>query len=195
MSHVVVAENAQTRITNIPALKLACEAMGLRLLTAEETCRELDRACTMDTKTGRKNGHYRSWKDDHGGRLFGDYPTPQGMTEHEVGDNADYVIRPPHGKDNEYGAPYEVGLVWNATDKCYYPAHDFYGGGLGLCEHIAKPGRITNEAERYGRLMMFYQAMESRLAAAQEGYAWEIKEVGGALHVTTQNLERVEVHA
>jgi len=64
--------------------------------------------------------HYRTWKDDHGGKLVGDWPLPDGWTEAMVGEGAHHVIRVTDeamkkkfgGRArNSSGGPYEIGVV------------------------------------------------------------------------------------
>lgn len=57
--------------------------------------------------------HYRTWKDDHRGRLVGDWPLPEGWTAAMVGENAKHVIRASKGwmEKNPSKRPYEIGVV------------------------------------------------------------------------------------
>jgi hypothetical protein len=64
--------------------------------------------------------HYRTWKDNHNGKLVGDWPLPEGWTEAMVGENADHIIRVKDERlkekfkcndRNDSRAPYEIGLV------------------------------------------------------------------------------------
>ena len=121
MSHAIVSKVKEgknsTAIHSIEALKIAVEAMGLEFRDCEP-----------------RKGHYRTWKDKNGGWV-GDWPLPEGVSADEMGDNADYVISVPASLD-PHKTCYELGIVWDEADQCWYPAHDFYAGGNGLERYI-----------------------------------------------------------
>jgi len=117
--------------------------------------------------------HFRTWKDDHEGRLVGDWPLPQGMTEAEVGNNAhhtiqvtDQALKDKFGKSSrhEVGAPYEIGLVPVKAEADehgkpitveyapegehthYALMTDFYGQAAGLmnCQGVGKHRQVKD---------------------------------------------------
>jgi len=66
---------------------------------------------------------YRTWKSDHG-KMVGDWPITEGMSDEDIGKNADHVIRmtdealTQKGKArNQHGAPYEIGLIRCRMEK------------------------------------------------------------------------------
>lgn len=142
MSHAIVNKSAATKITDIAALEAAVKELGL-----------LFEKCTPG------KGHYRTWKDTHGGKWVGDWPLPEGVSAEAMGDNADYVIKVPPGKQKNSDC-YELGIVRSEEDQCWYPAHDFWGGGNGLEEHIGKTviGKDKKVVKSHSILMDYYQA-------------------------------------
>ena len=102
MSHVTTVEGTMT----IPRSELVFLAQAIK-----EFCPDLEIV--------KNQSHYRTWKDNHGGRLVGDWPLPEGWTASQVGENAAHVIRvkdsylEKHGiSDRNAGnAPYEIGIV------------------------------------------------------------------------------------
>jgi|GEM_PF-5706692 len=61
---------------------------------------------------------YRTWKADHG-KLVGDWPVTEGMTEADVGVNADHVIRVTEARKAELKGrnPYEIGMIRARMEK------------------------------------------------------------------------------
>ncbi len=64
--------------------------------------------------------HYRTWKDNHDGKLVGDWPLPDGWTASQIGEGAHHVIRVTEaalkskfseGSREASSAPYEIGVV------------------------------------------------------------------------------------
>ena len=138
MSHAIVSKSSSTKITSIEALKAAVLKMGLDFRVCEP-----------------RKGHYRTWKDEHNG-WAGDWPLPKGVSATEMGDNADYVISVPLAKDPGRKC-YEVGIVWDEADKCWYPAHDFYAEGYGIEEYIGKTEvKGTTVIKSHQKLMDYY---------------------------------------
>lgn len=138
MSHGIISRNDSNKITDIDALQLAAEQLGMKF-----------------TKCEKGKGHFRTWKDDHGGWV-GDWDLPEGVTGEEMGDNADYVLSIPGDKK-----AYELGIVWNEQDQCWYPAHDFYAGGMGL-EKVIGPTTVQGKQVigSAPKLMEYYRMME-----------------------------------
>lgn len=141
MSHAIISKASSNKITDIAALKVAVEnLMGLEI-----------------TKCTPRKGHYRTWKDDHGG-WAGDWDLPEGVSAEEMGDNADYVISVPKSKDPK-GKCYQLGIIWDEKDQCWYPAHDFYRGGYGLEEFIGKTEvKGKTVVKSHQKLMDHYKA-------------------------------------
>lgn len=152
MSHAIESKLETTKITDPKVLEAACKLMGLNF---------------TEHKDGK--GHYRTWKDDHGGNLVGDWPLPEGVTAAEVGNNADFVISVPASLDPR-GRCYELGIVRNKKDNCWYPSHDFYQGGMGLEKHIGhtklKGDKVVKSC---GILMDHYKAAQSLLTYRARG--------------------------
>lgn len=106
MSHITDIEQTCV-ITDVEALKLAIKAF----------CPDLEYV------EGEK--HYRTWKDNHGGKLVGDWKLPNGMTEADVGENAKGILRltdaalkkQGHKNRTDSGSPYEIGLVPVTTTR------------------------------------------------------------------------------
>lgn len=138
MSHAIVSKSESTKITNIADLQAGAVFLGL-LFT--------------------KKGHYRTWKDDHGGKWVGDWPLPEGVSAAAMGDNADYVISVPKDQQLPGQTCYELGIVRDEEAKCWYPAHDFWGGGNGLEAFV---GATTVEGKKvvksHQKLMDAYKA-------------------------------------
>jgi hypothetical protein len=125
-----------------------------------------------------KGKHYRTWKDDHGGKLVGDWSLPEGMTAEEVGNNAEYVIRLTdaalRGRPRGHNGPYEVGVVPHPTKKGQYLlVADFWASGNGLfkakgLERIAVKGR-GKSVEGFAKLYMGYQIATQEAVAKRKG--------------------------
>lgn len=150
MSHGIVSRNESSKITNIEALKLSAEQMGINFRECE-----------------KGKGHFRTWKDDHNGQWVGDWDLPEGITGEQMGDNADYVLSIPGDSQ-----AYELGIVWNEQDQCWYPAYDFYNGGNGLEKVI---GKVTLEGKEVisaaPKLMEYYRMVDLYLKNQQQGKA------------------------
>ena len=121
MSHVTCKDpDSEFQIRSLPALLKACERLGLELV---------------------KQKTFRTWKTDHGS-LVGDYPVPEGYSEDEIGENAEYVTRVAGLTDEERtrsSAPYEIGWVPSRKHPGSYAyMYDFYNGGYGLEEKCGK---------------------------------------------------------
>lgn len=143
MSHAIISKNEASRITNIEALKLAAKEMGLDFRVCEP-----------------RRGHYRTYKDDNGGNWVGDWDLPEGVSGKQMGDNADFVISIPL-KDDPSGKCYELGIVWDEKDQCWYPAYDFWNRGGGLEKHI---GKVKLQGKKVisacPKMMEYYRLME-----------------------------------
>jgi len=186
VSHVVeYAPGAvEQKLRNITAAKMAAECQdNLELVlpkghTIGEDGHVRDANGQLVTKGGM---HYRTWKDDHSGRLVGDWPMPTGMTLADVGENAVAILRvKDKSKVKSYGtAPYEIGLVPHVDKKTgeitYSLAHDFYQGGYGI-EDIVGKTEVDRSSKKvisaHGEYLMFYQMMSAKLAAQESG--WDI---------------------
>lgn len=148
MSHGIISKNESSKITDIPALKLAVQEMG--------------GLSFRECEPGK--GTYRTWKSDHG-RWVGDWPLPEGVSAEEMGSNADFVI----SVDGDPQA-YELGIVRDEKDNCWYPAYDFYCGGKGLEAHIGpikmKGKKVLSAAPK---LMEHYQLMKLGLKSKAMG--------------------------
>jgi hypothetical protein len=175
MSHVI---EVGFKIDNLLALKWAAEACGpLALIVSPGLTIGADGklydAESGQLFTGKGHMHYRTWKDAHG-RLVGDWPIPEGMTEAEVGDNAVAIIRV---KDN--GASYDVGVIAKG-DGTYSLCHDFFNGGGGLETYVGKTTSTGHRStgavvEAYPTLSMYYQAMLVKYNASQLGVDLEFQ--------------------
>jgi len=101
MSHITTVEGTMT----IPRSELPFIAQAIK-----EFCPDLEIV--------KNESHYRTWKDNHGGNLVGDWPLPDGWTAEQVGENAAHVIRVTDKylekrnlKRSDSNAPYEIGIV------------------------------------------------------------------------------------
>lgn len=99
MSHITDIESTCV-ISDVAALEMAVKAF----------CPDLELV--------KNQKHYRTWKDNHNGKLVGDWKLPTGMTAEEVGENAKHVIRftdealKKKGQTrSDMNSPYEIGLV------------------------------------------------------------------------------------
>lgn len=170
MSHVVKNTNEKGRILSVAALTHACH-----VLTVDGLSGLLE---VVQTEKGK--GKYRTWKADHG-RLMGDWDVPEGMTSADVGQNADYVIRPTAAgkaylRKKGYDNPYEVGVVWDEADQCYRLVYDFFNRANGLELLIGetkldyaknrRSGQLTTSCPR---LIQMYNVARDGLLAAQQG--------------------------
>ena len=194
MSHIVEysPDSIDQKLVNINALKTACDciltksgkpALELRLMGGCVIGE--DGLVYRDGKVVTKgNGHYRTWKDDHGGRLVGDWPLPTGMTADEVGNNAVATIALTEEAKKEIGRrdAYEVGVIPHLDPETgqmtYALTHDFYGGGMGVEKFIGETkikygkqarGADAKVEEAHGNVVMFYQMTMAKMAAEQAG--------------------------
>lgn len=137
--------------------------------------------------------HYRTWKDNNGGQLVGDWPLPEGWTAAQVGENAVHVIRKKSVKNRDSGsAPYEIGIVPvkvtrgengavlgavpDANGTEYILMTDWYHDGNGVLNEegvgrrLATPTKANPGAESaFGELFMHYRMMEAQLEAERLG--------------------------
>src|SRR4051812_25522941 len=118
MSHVTAMKTKAGKplITNLQAVRLAAQNLGL--------------VCTAKK-------HYRTWKDDHGGNLVGDWNVPPGVTTEELGDNAMLVLsmspEQKAARRTHRQEPYEIGICPDPRNPgAYYLMYDFYSGGMGI---------------------------------------------------------------
>jgi len=114
MSHVVIkeGETADQQIVDLAALKSAASGVG------------------MEFRKGQTSFH--TWASDHGGRLVGDYPVPEGYdaTEIAAGDCIHAIGLP--GQSGKSGTnAYEVGVVKSKKfPGTYSLLYDFWGGAI-----------------------------------------------------------------
>lgn len=169
MSHAIVSKLETTKITSPVILEAAVKLLKLNF----EKC-----------EPGK--GHYRTWKDDHGGRLVGDWDLPEGTTAEQVGNNADFVISVPKELDPR-GKCYQLGIVRDEKEGCWYPAHDFYSGGMGLEDHIGRTELKGNKViKSCGRLMDSYRAAQTMLTYRARGKNAVFEQQGNKLVVYAQ---------
>lgn len=166
MSHITDIDKTIT-VTNLLALKMA----------VEHFC--------PDCELVEGANHYRTWKDDHGGKLVGDWPLPQGMTEADIGENAVHVIRV---KDEwlaakglsrtDDKAPYEIGVVPHPNKPGEFVLMtDWWNNGNGLMtlEGLGKRHTVTdpetgeNKESAFEDLYMHYRMMETKLESERLG--------------------------
>ena len=125
----------------------------------------------------RGESHYRTWKDDHGGQLVGDYPVPPGWTKEEVGENAVDVIRVKPEHNN--GKMYEIGVVPHKQKPGHYNLiADFWAQGNGILEQpgvgrayrpTTKPGEPREREKAFDDLLEGYAMMEVAREAERQG--------------------------
>lgn len=134
--------------------------------------------------------HYRTWKDNHNGRLVGDWPLPEGWTAEQVGENAVHVIRKTNVSNRESaGAPYEIGIVPvrvtrgengevlaavpDSKGTEYILMTDWYNDGNGILEEQGVGRRLSKTEVKsesaFGELFMHYRMMEAQLEAERLG--------------------------
>ncbi len=182
MSHVLdpksVADRDRIRITNLQAAIEAMQSLGLQVLS--DTQEQVERGVTTP-QIGR--GRYRGHKTAYGS-LVGDYPIPQGWTYDDVDNNASVIGRLtpetvarlkqenvlPHYASAEQA--YELGLVYDPVEQCYWPVYDFADTGGHFMQAVL--GRVTTDrgkvATAYEKLMQAYHMACDRLAAEEAGY-------------------------
>jgi len=172
-----------------------------------------------------KGNHYRTWADDHGGKLYGDYPLPAGMTEAMIGNNAEYIIRvkPEVNAEKYNSAAYEIGVVpmdyerdnqgnvivdaqGNPKSVYYRPDSQFYGlccdqflQGCGIleCEGVGKYREEKGKPVAFDQLYMEYQVMLNQQVAKENGdaFSWERQKDGSFISLTSPNPLRVAIGA
>lgn len=166
MSHAIRWEK---NLANLAALKKAAESCGPLEMEIQKglVLGEDGRLYDANGKvyTGKGTMHYRTYKDGNSGRWVGDWPTPEGMTAEETGDNAVAVIRIKNDHES-----YEIGVVPKG-DGTYLLCHDFWGPGRAIEEHVGKtitgPGHTVKEA--YGTLVQKYNAVLVGMNCEQQG--------------------------
>lgn len=146
MSHITTVSGTMT----IPRSELIFLAQAI-----QQFCPDLELV--------KNQSHYRTWKDNHGGRLVGDWPLPEGWTADQVGENASHVIRVTDSYLKKRGvlrgdsnAPYEIGIVPvkvtrdedgevvkavpDSTSDEFVLMTDWYADGNGIlsCEGVGK---------------------------------------------------------
>lgn len=188
MSHVAEAcvKPGEPQIKDLRALKLACENLGLEFelpsgshIEAFETANGDIRTKVIgaDGKSVQNNLHFRTWKDDHGGKLVGDY-RQEGWSEQQLGDNAVAVIKLSAKQKQKLPGAYEIGVVPDRHNPgCWVTQHDFYSGGYGL-EDIVGATKLKNGKPEVmaPTLLMHYNMMVDKLAAAEHGDEIEFKQ-------------------
>lgn len=166
MSHITSLQQSIT-INNLAALKRAIE----------EFCPQLEFVAGQT--------HYRTWKDNHQGRLVGDWPLPEGMTAEEIGENAVHVIRVKEEylqarrlQRGDASAPYEIGVVPHPEKPGeYLLMTDWYSQGNGLlkCQgvgarHTTRDPQTHKTVESaFEDLYMHYRMMEDQIDAERVG--------------------------
>lgn len=176
MSHVLdpqsVTDRDRIKITNLEAVKLAMESLGLHVLTdiEEQTERGVENPVPG---RGRYRGHKTEW-----GRLVGDYPIPKGWTLDDVDNNAYLVGKMPEELVQKLSpsmtqrAPYDLGIVWSEEDQCYYPCYDFADTGGYLMQQVL--GKVQYGEQRYeissaySKLMQAYHEACTALVALEQ---------------------------
>ena len=195
MSHVIDfnPNSVEQKIKNLNALSMACECVttkngqpALRLRLMKECALGIyGHLYNNQVRVSKGNAHYRTWKDDHNGRLVGDWPLPKGMTSADIGDNAVAVIELTEAAKKELGKgstePYEVGVVPHVMEDgelVYSLTHDFFSGGYGLENYVGKTklDRKKNKnnedvvVSAHEDILMFYQMMCAKLSAQEAGH-------------------------
>lgn len=221
MSHVVVFEpkRDEQKIHHLGALRDACPChTTIKDKTKPALWLDLMPGATLgaDGKLYDKEGnlvlkgnmHYRSWKDDHGGRLYGDSAVPEGMTEAEFGENAVAVIRLTEAGKDETPRAYEIGLIPHVDAETgeftYRPAYDFHCGGNGIEEYVgaskpraagrnAKGETIYKLEDAMPNTLMYYQMMCTALAAREAGHSLEFVEQEDGTYAAVVDREGVGV--
>lgn len=184
MSHITGIDNTVI-ISDLKALKLAIQTF----------------CPTMEFVEGQR--HYRTWKDDHNGRLVGDWPLPAGWTAAMVGENAAHIVRikDQHltkGRTSR-SAPYEIGVVPVTVKRAadgkvleakpdakgteYILMADWYNSGYGLLSQpgigdrksIKDPETQEVKESAFGALYMHYRMMETKLEAERQGDTCEFE--------------------
>lgn len=114
MSHVTLKEsdNADQQITDIAAIKAACQHCGLEFREGQKT--------------------FHTWATDHNGRLVGDWPVPEGYDASEIASGkCEHAIGLPGQRGKSGTQAYEIGLVKSKKHPgTYSTMYDFWGGAL-----------------------------------------------------------------
>lgn len=115
MSHVTTVD---LEMKDLPALKAACEKLGLVFHENQKTYR---------------------WY----GRSVGGYPMPEGFTEKQLGhcEHAIGLANPGSGTSQAY----EIGVCKHPSGKGYSLLYDFWQGGFGLMSAVSSDGTTANK--------------------------------------------------
>ena len=144
MSHVTEheADSADQAIKDLFIFKKAAERCGLEFREGQNT--------------------FHTWANDHGGRLVGDWPLPEGRTAEDVGKCLHAVGIPAGERSGSDYDKYEIGIVEsNKFPGTYSLLYDFYGGSLEK--------RVGKKCED---LLMFYQMEAAKQAAEEQGHIY-----------------------
>jgi len=205
MSHVLDTRSAKLRdkmrIINIQALRLAAEKLGLVMKSAEELECEPHKGTYMGYKTEM-------------GRLANDWPMPEGWTLEELEQNADYVISLSDQQKEAYMGIsasnrtvftkhsrkfYEIGIVWDAKEKAWFPHFDFAEAGGRALQHFA--GEVKREnyevVSSLGTLMNWYHGFCDKLRAEELGEICELEagEKGEVIsYIYEKEVEKSKLH-
>jgi len=156
--------------------------MGLITLT------DLEEQASRGVKNPQKGkGRYVGHKTVHN-KLVGDWAIPTGWTYDDVDNNAHWVIRMSPEQINKAKADhtmatnataYEMGLVWDEEDMCYYPVYDFAdSGGRALSSIVGKVeygGQRDKLTSAYSKLMQNYQTLYVQYTAEAQGQECEFQ--------------------
>jgi len=159
MSHVVETEpdGPDQGIRDLYVLKKAAERCGL-VFNEGQT-------------------HFRTWADDHNGRLVGDWPLPEGRTLDDVGKCAHALSLPNAAKSGVDS--YEIGVVESKKHPGTYSLmYDFWRGALEK-----KAGNWCED------LLMYYQMEAAKLAAEEQDHTYVEEQLADGTFVA-----RVEVN-
>lgn len=141
MSHVA---KIQLQITDLDALDAACRELGLTL--------------TRDQRTYK-------WF----GRHVGDYPLPEGFTQHDLG-HCEHAIKVP-------GTSWEIGVARARGHSHYTLLFDFYGS-LGQPISKAIGG---NEGTKLKRAYATHAAIQQ---AKKQGWTYTRRDLNGKTKLT-----------
>lgn len=162
MSHVTLreADTADQQISDIKALRAACDRIGLEFREGQNT--------------------FRTWASDHG-RLVGDWPLPAGFKNiQELNAATKHAIGIPGKKGMTGSEGYEIGLIESKKfPGTFSMAYDFYGGRLDSLATTdeARKRRDKDSSKDRGldKLTMYYQAEAARNKAKGLGYQYKEK--------------------
>jgi hypothetical protein len=118
MSHVATVD---LKITDLDALEVVCERLGLELVREQKT--------------------YAWW-----GTSVGDYALPKGMTTADLGKCAHAIRVKGTTPRNGHGGPWEIGLV-QQPDGSFLPVYDFFGSAGDALHAKTGRGLTTLKAE------------------------------------------------